>query len=136
MPDLLHILVIEDNLADVQLIREILNERGVPHTLDVLSDGEQALKLAATAGTDDEPRCPDLLVLDLHLPKVDGPEVLRRFRANQHCAHTPVIVLSSFLSPQDRDAVESFSGVSYFSKPCNMDEVSRMGEFIHNILKA
>lgn len=127
------IVLAEDNMADAQLLREILEERGLPHILDVISDGEEALRLVGSAGAHGHP-CPDLLVLDLHLPKIDGPEVLRRFRANKHCQQIPVIVLSSFVSPKDRATVESFAGVSYFSKPSNLQEAAQIGQFIESIL--
>ena len=135
MESCLHILLAEDNLADVQLLRDVLTQAGVPHTLDIVSDGEEALRLAEMAGTSGERNCPDLFVLDLHLPKIDGPEVLKRFRANVHCAGTPVIVLSSFLSPEDRAAVEGYTGVTYFAKPSTIDELASISRFIDGLLK-
>lgn len=129
------ILLAEDNLADANLIAEVLRDNGLHHTLEVISDGEEALRLAGAAGNDGGGPCPDLLVLDLHLPKVDGPEILRRFRANAHCADTPVIVLSSQLSPDEREIVAGFKGVSFVAKPATLADAVRIGEMIRGVLE-
>lgn len=133
MSDPVHIFLAEDNLADVQIIQEILNQKGIAHTLDFVSDGEEALRFAESAGQSGKP-CPDLFVLDLHLPKVEGSEILRRFRANEHCAQTPVIVLSGLLSPRERAAVAGYSGVSFLSKPSSLEEIIQIGRHIDQLL--
>jgi two-component system, chemotaxis family, response regulator Rcp1 len=128
------ILVAEDNIADVRLLEEVLKEQGLAHRLNVVSDGEEALRVAEGIGKTGETPCPDLFVLDLHLPKIDGPEILRRFRENENCADTPVIVLTTSVSPYDRAAVEGFKGVSYLLKPSTLDEFTTIGKFIYKVL--
>jgi CheY-like chemotaxis protein len=123
----------EDNEADVRLMEEALHEHGLRYQLLVCRDGEEALRLADSAGIDDAP-CPDLLILDLHLPKVDGPAVLRHFRANDNCRNTPVFVLSSSVSPKDRSYVEAFEGVSFVQKPMGLDEYLGVGRLVKDVL--
>jgi CheY-like chemotaxis protein len=128
----IQIWVVEDNDADVRLLREALDEQSLRYELHVFSNGEEAVRLADTAGN--ERACPDLLILDLHLPKVDGPEVLRRFRANANCLHTPVLILSSLIAPAERTYIEGFSGVSIQHKPMDLDGYLALGRRIKSIL--
>ena len=85
----------EDNDGDVYLMREALDAQALRYELHVFRNDEEALDVFQTAGSESHPECPDLLILDLHLPKVDGRELLRRFRANANCIDTPVLILSS-----------------------------------------
>jgi two-component system, chemotaxis family, response regulator Rcp1 len=128
----IHIWVVEDNDADVLLLREALDEQALRYELTVFGNGEEALRFVDEAGT--HSACPDLLILDLHLPKVDGPEVLRRFRANADCLHTPVLILSSLVAPQERIYIERFSGVSIQDKPMDLDGYSALGRRIKALL--
>jgi DNA-binding response OmpR family regulator len=86
-----------------------------------------------TAEDEKDRPCPDLLILDLHLPKVDGPEVLRRFRANANCVNTPVMILSSLIAPAERAVIDQFSGVSVQEKPLDLDGYSALGKRIKAI---
>jgi CheY-like chemotaxis protein len=129
-----HILLAEDNPADQRLIAESLNFNGLEHVLHVVSDGEQALTAAQLAGSTCQAPCPDVLILDLGLPRVDGLEVLRAFRANEHCIHTPVIVFSSSVAPEHRQAAESYPRVQFVIKPMNLDEFMEFGRTVKNML--
>lgn len=124
----------EDNDGDVRLMEEALNEYSLQYKLHICRDGEEALRLADVAGNENEQPCPDLLILDLHLPKVDGPEVLRRFRANGNCLKTPVIVFSSSISPRERAAVEAFDNVSFLQKPVALDQYLTVGQKVKDVL--
>jgi CheY-like chemotaxis protein len=124
----------EDNEADIRLLEEALQEHALVCNVRICRDGEEALRLAGIAGFDDDAPCPDLLILDLHLPKVDGPAVLRRFRANDNCVKTPVIVFSSSISPKERSYVEAFSGVSFVQKPMGLDDYLKVGQLVKNVL--
>src|SRR5690349_15493812 len=92
---LLHILVAEDNHGDVILFQEALQHHQIEHHLHVVSDGQAALNFVARMGTTPEIPCPDVMLLDLNLPKVDGPTILREFRKHPECEDTPVIVVTS-----------------------------------------
>lgn len=129
-----HILLAEDNPADQRLISESLNFVGLTHTLRVVADGEQAITAARLAGFAGQPPCPDVLILDLGLPRVDGLEVLREFRLNEHCAQTPVIVFSASVSPDQRHAAENYAGVRFIAKPMDLDEFMNFGRTVKTML--
>lgn len=99
----------------------------------IIQDGAAAAEFAAHAGGKDHP-CPDIFILDLHLPYIDGPEVLRLFRENGRCTHTPVLVLTSSASPKERQTVECFAGVYYFLKPSDLDAFLEIGAFVKKLL--
>src|SRR5437660_12189099 len=93
------IFLAEDNPADVYLIRQALEERKLDHHLHVAEDGEKAADFLSSIGRDKP--CPDILLLDLSLPKQDGQVLLQQLRDHPSCARTPVIVMSSSDCPRD-----------------------------------
>jgi DNA-binding response OmpR family regulator len=100
----------------------------------VVADGEQAVEAARLAGSEDRFPCPDLLILDLGLPRVGGLEVLRMFRNNENCLHTPVIVFSASIAPEHRNAALNYSGVQFIPKPMDLDEFIEFGRTVKNML--
>src|SRR5688572_3027310 len=98
-------LVVEDNPSDVYLLREALSLQGTQVDLTVVSDGEQALKFVQRKGEFQDAATPDLVVLDLNLPKSDGGDVLRCIREDTSYSGVPVVVLTSSDSPRDRKAI-------------------------------
>jgi CheY-like chemotaxis protein len=129
----LHIFLAEDNQADVTLIRHALAVHGIQHQLHVAKDGETALQFVSCMGTQGCPPCPDLLLLDLNLPKVDGTEVLAEFRRHPSCAKTPVIVVSSSGAARDRARVTALGIDCYFQKPSDLDEFLKLGEIVKGV---
>jgi two-component system, chemotaxis family, response regulator Rcp1 len=116
------VLLVEDNEADVRLTREALRESGDLVRLSTVSDGEQALAyLRREEGFAAVPR-PDLVLLDLNLPRKNGLEVLREMRADPDTACVPVIMLTT--SSARQDVVEAYaSGANCFvTKPLELDE--------------
>jgi chemotaxis family two-component system response regulator Rcp1 len=116
------VLLVEDNEADVRLTREALRESGELVRLSTVSDGEQALAyLRREEGFTDVPR-PDLVLLDLNLPRKNGLEVLRELRSDADLACVPVIMLTT--SSARRDIVDAYSaGANCFVvKPLELDE--------------
>src|ERR1041385_4078305 len=89
------ILVIEDNSTDVGLIKEGLSENGVEHEMVVLEDGLRALQHLRQLGD----QKPDLIILDLNMPKHDGLEVLIQYRMNVALFAVPIVVLTSSDAP-------------------------------------
>ena len=77
---MLHILLAEDNFGDVLLVEQALTEHQIDHELHVVKDGDEALQFLDRMGEAGGPPCPDVLLLDLNLPKVEGPQVLQEFR--------------------------------------------------------
>jgi CheY-like chemotaxis protein len=123
------IVLIEDNAADVELTLDALRQNKLANRVKVLHDGEKALDYiftVCTPETDPQGRRPQLILLDLKLPKVSGLEVLQRLRADERTRYIPVVVLTS--SAEDRDRIESYRlGVnSYIVKPVDFDDFTRV----------
>jgi CheY-like chemotaxis protein len=125
----IRILLAEDNRADIVMVREALAAHKVPHDLHLVLNGEEALSFIARMGKPDGPPCPDILLLDLNLPRADGLDVLREFRRHPACASTPVIVISSSNAPKDREAAGALD-VTYFAKPMSYEAFIQLGQLI------
>lgn len=126
--NILDIILVEDNAADIELILEILKENNLANRVKVLKDGEEAVNYIFRKGEySDCGMCehPSLIILDLNLPKIDGLEILRRIRANERTKSVPVVVLTS--SSLDHDKIESYHlGVnSYIEKPMKYDNFAK-----------
>lgn len=133
-PARLNLLVAEDNVPDVLLVREAMRMEHLPLELHVATNGEQAIDFIARAEKDGGAPCPHLLLLDLNLPKVDGFEVLRRLRASDKYKAIPVLVMSSSNSPSDRSQAAAL-GAGYFCKPPSYEEFLKLGEVVKELLK-
>jgi chemotaxis family two-component system response regulator Rcp1 len=132
----IRILLAEDNRADIGMVREALNAHRIAHELHVAVNGEEALAFVARMGKPDEPACPDLLLLDLNLPRADGLDVLREFRRHTLCATTPVIVMSSSNALRDREAAGTYGVTCYFAKPMSYEEFIQLGQLIKDAVGA
>ena len=128
------ILIAEDNPADVALVREALKMHDINCVLHVLRDGEQALALLDSL--DRDPKIPrvDLLILDMHLPKHDGEDVLKRLRSTEHYAQTPGIVMTSYSSGGIEAKATKHAAMSYVHKPSTIEELSELGLVVRNVL--
>ena len=116
------VLLVEDNEADVRLTREALREAGENVRLSAVADGDLALTyLRREAGFADVPR-PDLVLLDLNLPRKNGLEVLEEMRADERLACIPVIVLTSSAAHQDVEACYARGANAFVVKPLELDE--------------
>lgn len=118
------VLLVDDCAADVDLTLRALKERAFVRDVQVARDGEQALDFLFRLGGCEGAACqplPQLILLDLKLPKVDGISVLRRIKTDQRTRSITVIVLTS--SGEDRDLLETYElGVnSYIQKPLDFD---------------
>jgi CheY-like chemotaxis protein len=124
------IVVIEDNPADTVLLRHALDTYGVPFAMEILRDGEAALRYLrehCATGVPD----PCLIVLDLHLPRYDGAAVLRAIREHSELAHVAVAVLTSSASPAERDEVLNLGVHLYRTKPIDWNQtVDLAGELL------
>src|SRR5579864_4857641 len=103
-----HILVVEDNPGDVELLRRALQDARVECELTVIDDGAEALALARQSGKYANTAPPDLVIVDWNLPKHGGNEILAALRANPTFAALPVLILSSSSSPRERAQMETF----------------------------
>jgi two-component system response regulator len=117
------VLLVEDNPDDVALTRRAFGRSRLANRIVVAEDGERALELLHGPRADGEPPLePEVVLLDLKLPKVDGLEVLRRIRAEPRTRRLPVVVLTS--SDEERDVVSSYDlgANSFVRKPVDFAE--------------
>jgi CheY-like chemotaxis protein len=131
----LNILLAEDNLGDVLLVQQALDEFHVEAELHVVRDGAEAIDFLSRMGSPGYAPCPNVMLLDLNLPKVDGPEVLREFRRRPDCAHTPVVVISSSDSPKDRARTAELGISRYFKKPSELGAFLQLGAVVMEVVR-
>lgn len=127
------ILVAEDNPADLMLVREAFKEHHLDCTVHVVRDGAAAIEFLRSL--DQGPlRRLDLILLDMHLPKYDGDEILASLRSTEHYAQTPVIVMTASDSPQDHEQARKHAARYYFRKPSSLAEFLSLGAVAREIL--
>ena len=122
----IEILLVEDSAADVRLTREALRETRIVTRLRVASDGVEALALLRGRGRPAAGLRPDLILLDLNLPKRNGRSVLAEIKQDADLKHIPVIVVTS--SSAEDDVVKSYNlhANCYVTKPLNLEEFMRV----------
>lgn len=115
-----HVLLVEDNPADVRLTREVLADGKITNTLHVVADGEEAMAFLRNKGPFASAPRPDLILLDLNLPRKDGREVLAEVKSDPSLKLIPVVILTT--SRSDRDILESYNlhANCYISKPVDL----------------
>lgn len=122
---LFEILLVEDNLSDVRLTQEAFLQGRIAHRLSVVSDGEEALSFLRREGKYANAPRPDLILLDLGLPKRDGREVLQDLKNDPELRNIPVVVLTTSDGEQDIRRAYKFYANSYMIKPVQIDEFLR-----------
>jgi two-component system, chemotaxis family, response regulator Rcp1 len=122
MTDPIEILLVEDNPGDVELTREALHDSKVHMRLSVVNDGVEALAfLRRETPYEDAPR-PDLILLDLNLPKKDGRAVLGDVKQDPSLRHIPVVILTSSQAEQDILRAYDLHANCYVTKPVDLDQ--------------
>ncbi len=124
------ILLVEDNPGDVRLIQEVLAQGHVRSELAVVRDGVEALAYLRQQGVHTSARRPNLVLLDLNLPRMNGQETLAEIKADPALRHIPVVILTS--SQRDEDVLRAYDlhANCYVSKPVELD---RFWQVIHSI---
>jgi chemotaxis family two-component system response regulator Rcp1 len=128
--NLIEILLVEDNVGDVGLMREALSEAKVPNRLHVAKDGVEALQFLKKENQHAGSPSPDLVVLDLNIPKRNGFEVLELIKSDPQFKRIPVIILTS--SKADGDVLRCYNSYanSYVTKPVDFDKYFSVVEVI------
>jgi CheY-like chemotaxis protein len=126
------ILVVEDNVADVYLIQEALKEHGVACSLQVAADGRDALQTLTAHAQQGEP--PDLILLDLNLPRLSGREVLRRVRSMRGFDSVPIVILTSSSASDDVEEARRLGADEYIVKPGELGAFMAIGATLKAIL--
>lgn len=116
------LLLVEDNLGDVGLIREGLTSCGAKAALSVARDGVEALARLSSENGDR----PDLILLDLNLPRMDGRELLARLKTDPELRRIPVIVFTSSSAPKDVSRAYELQANAYMVKPLDLVGIERV----------
>jgi chemotaxis family two-component system response regulator Rcp1 len=126
-PEPIHmeILLIDDNPADVRMVREGLKEALPDARLSVAADGVEAIRFLRREGRHSRAPRPDLIILDLRLPKKSGFDVLVEIKQDPALANIPVVVQSSSEAPIDIQRAYSLHANCYITKPAGFDEFTR-----------
>jgi len=128
------VFLIEDNPADIFFVRTALESEGIDSELLIAHDGEKAIEFIEATDADPIAPRPQIILLDLNLPRTSGIEVLRRLKRSARCAEVPVIVVTSSNAPGDRAEAESLGAIRYFLKPHSLDEYMKLGSVVKSIL--
>jgi two-component system, chemotaxis family, response regulator Rcp1 len=135
----IEILLVEDNPGDVRLTQEVLREGKVHNHLNIVDDGVKALAFLNKEPPYTDAPYPDLILLDLNLPKKDGREVLQKIKANHHLRRIPVVVLTTSQAEQDILHAYDLHANCYITKPIDLDQfikvVKSIEEFWLTIVK-
>jgi CheY-like chemotaxis protein len=119
---LIEILLVEDNPGDVRLTQEVLREGNIFNHLSVVEDGVQALEFLQQQGNYSHSPRPDLILLDLNLPRKDGREVLAEIKFSTHLKRIPVVVLTTSQSKEDVLRAYDFHANCYITKPIDLEQ--------------
>ena len=129
-----HIILIEDNPADVFLVRKALEANHIDCDLTHFEDGDRALSMLVGKEVVGNP--PDLILLDLTLRRSEGLDVLLVVRNEPRLAHVPVAILTSSASPSDRRRAFEIGAVGFISKPSQLDDfLAEVGGAIYSLLE-
>jgi CheY-like chemotaxis protein len=135
----LQILLVEDNLPDIRLTEIALREGKLLNKLHTVMDGEEALDFLNQKGSFKDAPEPDIILLDLNLPRMDGHEVLKRVKTSEKWKHIPVIILTT--SNAEQDILESYRHYanSYLVKPISVDDfinvIRQLGDYWIGVVK-
>lgn len=122
----IHILLVEDSESDARLIKEFLKEANMEHVLYVVDNGVEALEFVHTHCKPATNYCPDIIILDLNLPKMGGIEVLKEIKKNEDLRQIPVIILTTSTATEDIEDCYGNYANCYIVKPSDFDEFEKI----------
>jgi CheY-like chemotaxis protein len=135
----IELLIVEDDPGDVVLTREALADTSVPHNLSVVSDGEAAVAYLRRQGDYTGAPRPDLVLLDLNLPRLDGWGVLAQVKSDPRLRSIPIVVLSTSAAHEDVARSYDLHANAYVTKPVDLeaftDVVRRVDEFFLTVAR-
>ncbi len=135
----IEVLLVEDDPGDELMTREAFEDNKIRNTLHVARDGEEALDFLYRRGAHADAPQPDLILLDLNLPKYDGRQVLQKIKSDPDLAHIPVVVLTT--SSAEEDILRSYKlhANAYVTKPVDVEQfiaaVRQIDEFFVTIVR-
>ncbi|MFC4147829.1 response regulator [Micromonospora mangrovi] len=137
-PSPVRILVVDDDPGDVLMIEEALADSDVEKVIDVVNDGQEAMEFLRREGRHTDARRPDVILLDLNMPRMDGRQVLGEVKQDEDLRTIPIVVLTT--SNADTDIVGSYTlqANAYVTKPIDLDDfndvVRRIDEFFGRVV--
>lgn len=135
----IHILLVEDNEGDILLTTEALTDGKIQNKVSVCRDGKEAIDFLEKNGDYRGTEAPDLVLLDVNLPRKNGHEVLQYIKGHDHLKQIPVVMLTTSSSERDIDLSYRNHAHSYITKPVNaaqfLEVVTRLDHFRINIVK-
>jgi len=126
--------IAEDNKADLALIQRALKQSGIEANFHIAEDGEKVIRFFERADADPAAPCPDLLLLDINLPRFKGGDILRKLRTSSRCKEILVLVVTSSDSTRDRAEMDALGANGYFRKPSAFSEFMALGEIVRDLL--
>ncbi len=126
------VLLIEDNPGDVRLLEEAFKELNANILIQVARDGAEGLDMVFQSPELRKANCPDLILLDLNLPKINGHDVLARIKSDPSTSQIPVIVLTSSRAESDIRRAYQAHANAYLKKPSNLDGLISAAKDIKN----
>ena len=126
------ILLVEDNEGDVGLIEEVFEEARIRNILHVAEDGEEAILFLHREGKFSGSQRPDIILLDLNLPKKDGREVLREIKEDPNLKKIPVVILTTSGAEKDILRAYDLHANAYITKPLDFEQFTKVVESIGN----
>lgn len=128
----IEILLVEDSPADVRLTKEALKEEKIHNNLSVVNDGVEAMAFLHRQGKYSKAARPDLILLDLNLPKKDGREVLKEIKSDKELKAIPVVVLT--ISKAEEDVIKSYNlhANCYITKPIDLNQFAKVVKTIQD----
>ncbi|MEW2445546.1 response regulator [Micromonospora marina] len=137
-PSPVRILVVDDDPGDVLMIEEALADSDVDKVIEVVADGQEAMEFLRREGRHTEAQRPDVILLDLNMPRMDGRQVLGEVKGDESLRTIPIVVLTT--SNADTDVVSSYTlqANAYVTKPIDLDDfndvVRRIDEFFGRVV--
>lgn len=133
------ILLVEDDPGDELMTREAFEDNKIGNTLHVARDGQEALDFLYRQGEYADAPCPDLILLDLNLPKYDGRQVLEKIKADPELSHIPVVVLTTSAAEEDILRSYKLHANAYVTKPVDLDQfvaaIKQIDEFFVQVVR-
>lgn len=128
----MNVLLVEDNPADAKMTKRAFEQSDTQNRLSIVTDGEQALEFLNRSDQNADSERPDLILLDLNIPKLPGIELLKKIKEDDKLKSIPVIILST--SSAERDIVDSYNlhANSFITKPEDLGGLIRVTKAINN----
>ena len=119
----IHILLVEDNEGDIVLTKETFLDARIKNKVSIVRDGEEAINFLNNKVANEIDLLPDLILLDINLPKIDGKEVLQYIKNNDFLKKIPVVILTTSSSETDMKAAYDYDANCFISKPVDFDKL-------------